>query len=197
MILKGFFYIFLDGKKIGLFGGSFDPPHLGHVHFSLQAIKLFNLDKVIWLISPGNPLKSIAPAPIHIRIEQAQKITHNPKVIISKVETEIGAKYSWETLDYLSVKYPRTKFVWLMGSDNLVQFHLWKNWRWIIENFPVGILARPQSRQMGLNSKVARIYKSYKIPSNEGRLLPYQPAPKWCFSNMPLMNVSSSEIRKQ
>ena len=189
--------MFLDGKKIGLFGGSFDPPHLGHVHFSLQAIKLFNLDKVIWLISPGNPLKSIAPAPIHIRIEQAQKITHNPKVIISRVETEIGAKYSWETLDYLSVKYPRTKFVWLMGSDNLVQFHLWKNWRWIIENFPVGILARPQSRQMSLNSKVARIYKSYKIPSNKGRLLPYQPAPKWCFSNMPLMNVSSSEIRKQ
>ena len=189
--------MFLDGKKIGLFGGSFDPPHLGHVHFSLQAIKLFNLDKVIWLISPGNPLKSIAPAPIHIRIEQAQKITHNPKVIISKVETEIGAKYSWETLDYLSVKYPRTKFVWLMGSDNLVQFHLWKNWRWIIENYPVGILARPQSRQMSLNSKVARIYKSYKIPSKEGRLLPYQPAPKWCFSNMPLMNISSSEIRKQ
>ena len=65
--------MFLDGKKIGLFGGSFDPPHLGHVHFSLQAIKLFNLDKVIWLISPGNPLKSIAPAPIIIRIEQAQK----------------------------------------------------------------------------------------------------------------------------
>ena len=189
--------MFLDGKKIGLFGGSFDPPHLGHVHFSLQAIKLFNLDKVIWLISPGNPLKSIAPAPIHIRIEQAQKITHNPKVIISRVETEIGAKYSWETLDYLSVKYPRTKFVWLMGSDNLVQFHLWKNWRWIIENFPVGILARPQSRQMSLNSKVARIYKSYKIPSNKGRFLPYQPAPKWCFSNMPLMNISSSEIRKQ
>ena len=196
--MEGISYLmFLDGKKIGLFGGSFDPAHLGHVHFSLQAIKLFNLDKVIWLISPGNPLKSIAPSPIHIRIEHAQKITHNPKMIISKVETEIGAKYSWETLDYLSVKYPRTKFVWLMGSDNLVQFHLWKNWRWIIENFPVGILARPQSRQMSLNSKVARIYKSYKIPSNKGRLLPYQPAPKWCFSNMPLMNVSSSEIRKQ
>ena len=80
--------MFLDGKKIGLFGGSFDPAHLGHVHFSLQAIKLFNLDKVIWLISPGNPLKSIAPAPIHIRIEQAQKITNNPKMIISKVEIE-------------------------------------------------------------------------------------------------------------
>ena len=93
--------MFLDGTKIGLLGGSFDPPHLGHVHFSFQAIKLFNLDKVIWLISPGNPLKSIAPAPIHTRIEQAQKITHNPKMIISKVETEIGAKYSYKNSKYI------------------------------------------------------------------------------------------------
>ena len=124
--------MFLDGTKIGLFGGSFDPPHLGHVHFSLQAIKHFNLDKVIWLISPGNPLKSMSPAPIQTRLRQAQKIVHSPKIIISKVETEIGTQYSWETLDYLSLKYPRTKFVWLMGSDNLAQFHLWKNWRWII-----------------------------------------------------------------
>ena len=77
--------MFLGGKKIGLFGGSFDPPHLGHVHFSLQAIKLFNLDKVIWLISPGNPLKTMAPAPIHIRLQQAQKIIHNPKVIIDSI----------------------------------------------------------------------------------------------------------------
>ena len=86
--------MFLDGIKIGLFGGSFDPPHLGHVHFSHQAIKQFNLDKVIWLVSPGNPLKSMAPAPIQIRVQQAQKIIHNPKIIISNVETEIGAQYS-------------------------------------------------------------------------------------------------------
>ena len=189
--------MFLDGTKIGLFGGSFDPPHLGHVHFSLQAIKHFNLDKVIWLISPGNPLKSMSPAPIQTRLRQAQEIVHSSKIIISKVETEIGAQYSWETLDYLSLKYPRTKFVWLMGSDNLAQFHLWKNWRWIIDNFPIGVLARPQFRQKGLNSKVSKIYKSHKLPANQGRLLPYYPSPKWCFSNMPLMKVSSSEIRKK
>ena len=177
--------MFLDGRKIGLLGGSFDPPHVGHVHFSFQAMKLFNLDKVIWLISPGNPLKSMAPAPIQIRLEQAQKIIRSPKVIISKVETEIETQYSWETLDYLSLKYPKTKFVWLMGSDNLAQFHLWKNWKWIIENFPIGVLARPQYRQMGLNSKVAKIYKPYKLPAKEGRLLPYQHSPKWCFANMP------------
>ena len=189
--------MFLDGTKIGVFGGSFDPPHLGHVHFSFQAIKLFNLDKVIWLISPGNPLKTVAPAPMNIRLQQAQKIIHHRKVIISKVETEIGVQYSWETLDYLSLRYPRTKFVWLMGSDNLAQFHLWKNWKWIIDNFPIGVLARPQTRQMALHSKAAKIYKSYKLPANEGRLLPYQRSPKWCFSNMPLMKVSSSEIRKK
>ena len=189
--------MFLAGTKIGLFGGSFDPPHLGHVHFSLQAMKYFNLDKVIWLISPGNPLKSIAPAPVETRQRQAQKIICNPKIIISSVETEIGAKYSWETLDYLSTKHPRTKFVWLMGSDNLAQFHLWKNWKWIIESFPIGVLARPQSRQAGLNSKAAKIYKGVKLPANDGRLLPYYPAPRWCFSNMPLMNVSSSELRKK
>ena len=189
--------MFLDGRKIGLLGGSFDPPHVGHVHFSFQAMKLFNLDKVIWLISPGNPLKSMAPSPIQIRLKQAQKIIRSPKVIISKVETEIGTQYSWETLDYLSLKYPKTQFVWLMGSDNLAQFHLWKNWKWIIENFPIGVLARPQYRQMGLNSKVAKIYKTYKLPAKEGRLLPYQHSPKWCFANMPLMKVSSSEIRKK
>ena len=189
--------MFLGGRKIGLFGGSFDPPHLGHVHFSLQAIRQFNLDKVIWLISPRNPLKNMAPAPIQIRLRHAQKISHNPNIIISKVETEIGAQYSWETLDFFSLKYPKTKFVWLMGSNNLAQFHLWKNWRWIIEHFPIGVLARPQFRQTGLNSKVARIYKSYKLPANEGRLLPYCASPRWCFSNMPLMKVSSSEIRKK
>jgi nicotinate-nucleotide adenylyltransferase len=189
--------MFLDGRKIGLFGGSFDPPHLGHVHFSVQAIKQFNLDKVIWLISPGNPLKNMAPAPIQIRLRHAQNISHNPNIIISKVETEIGARYSWETLDFFSLKYPRTKFVWLMGSDNLAQFHLWKNWRWIIEHYPIGVLARPEFRQTGLNSKVARIYKRNKLPANEGRLLPNCASPKWCFSNMPLMKVSSSEIRKK
>ena len=100
--------MFLDGRKIGLFVGSFDPPHLGHVHFSLQAIRQFNVDKVIWLISPRNPLKNMAPAPIQIRLRHAQNISHNPTIIISTVETALGAQYSWETLDFFSLKYPKT-----------------------------------------------------------------------------------------
>jgi len=84
-----------------------------------------------------------------------------------------------------------------MGSDNLAQFHLWKNWRWIIESCPIGVLARPNSRQTGLNSKAARIYKNYRIPANAGRYLPYSTSPVWCFANMPMMNISSSDIRKK
>ena len=189
--------MFLDNKKIGLFGGSFDPAHLGHVNFSFEAAKHFNLDQVIWLISPGNPLKPKAPAPIVSRVMGAKNIISSPKIIISSVEAEKGLRYSWETLDFFFHNYPKTKFVWLMGSDNLAQFHLWKNWRWIIESCPIGVLARPNSRQTGLNSKAARIYKNYRIPANAGRYLPYSTSPVWCFANMPMMNISSSDIRKK
>ena len=189
--------MFLDGKKIGLFGGSFDPPHLGHVHFSLQAIKLFNLDKVIWLISPGNPLKSIAPAPIHIRIEQAQKITHNPKVIISRVETEIGAKYSWETLDYLSVKYPRTKFVWLMGADNLVNFHLWRDWKKIFYNIPIAIFDRPFYSLSISKAKATLHFKEDKISSKLSRYLKFMKTPSWSFIRGLTHLQSSTKIRQK
>ncbi len=183
------------GQAIGLLGGSFDPPHAGHMHITREALKRFGLDRVWWLVSPGNPLKTKGPAPIDRRLEVARRMAAHPRVTVTDVETRIGTRYTAETLSTLQGLYPRVHFVWLMGADNLTQFHRWDNWEWIMQNVPVGVLARLGDRMPACTSPAARRFAAYRLPASEGRRLPYAACPAWCFANVPMLDISSTEIR--
>ncbi len=194
--MKQGFPIAGHGQTIGLLGGSFDPPHSGHVHITKAALTRFGLDQVWWLVTPGNPLKSQGPAPLATRIEVAKNLMRHPAVTVTGIEAELGTRYTAQTLAALQKCYPHVQFVWLMGADNLVQFHHWQNWRGIMEQVPIGVLARPGDRVAARLSKAARVYRSAKIPSRAAHLLPRAATPAWCFVNLPMDSASSTAIRQ-
>ncbi|WP_406645794.1 nicotinate-nucleotide adenylyltransferase [Aliisedimentitalea scapharcae] len=183
------------GMRVGLLGGSFDPPHMGHVHITREALKRFGLDRVVWLVSPGNPLKTRGPAQLTRRMQAAQELLRHPRVQASDFETHVGTRYTAETLFELRRRHPGVQFVWLMGADNLAQFHRWKDWRQIMETVPVGVLARPGDRISARMSPAARIYGKYRLSSQASHLLGQSQAPAWCFVNVPMVSASSTEIR--
>jgi nicotinate-nucleotide adenylyltransferase len=183
------------GQSVGLFGGSFDPPHAGHVHVSREALKRFGLDQVWWLVSPGNPLKANGPAPLDRRMAAARGLVTHPRITVTDIEAQIGTRYTAATLARLTALYPQVRFVWLMGADNLAQFHRWQRWEWILRTVPVGVLARPGQRISARTAKAARVFRDAKLPAREARLLARAEAPAWCFLNLPMVNLSSSEIR--
>lgn len=183
------------GQVIGLFGGSFDPPHRGHVHVSREALKRFGLDRVWWLVSPGNPLKAHGPVALERRIEAARALIRHPRIEVTDIEATLGTKYTARTLEAMQALYPGVRFVWLMGADNLAQLHRWQRWEWIMENVPVGVLARPGDRISARTSVAAQRFRGAKMPASQARLLGQVAAPAWCFLNVPMVDVSSSEIR--
>jgi nicotinate-nucleotide adenylyltransferase len=181
--------------QIGLLGGSFDPPHEGHVHITLQALKRFGLDRVWWLVTPGNPLKPRGPAELSRRLEAARAIMRHPRVEVTGVEALLGTRYTAETLAALRRRYPGVRFVWLMGADNLAGFHRWDQWPAILRMVPVGVLARPgQQLRAGL-SPAARLFARARLPEGAARTLPFRSAPAWCLVGGPMRGVSSSELR--
>lgn len=180
---------------IGLLGGSFDPAHEGHAHITREALKRFGLDQVWWLVSPGNPLKARGPAPMAVRIAQARAVMAHPRVKVTGIEARLGTRYTAQTVRALQRLYPAQRFVWLMGADNLAQFHLWQDWRQIMDTVPVGVLARPGERISARMSRAASLYAPYRIAGRYSRALARADAPAWCFVNVPMMDVSSSAIR--
>jgi len=184
-----------SGQVIGLLGGSFDPPHYGHVHITTSALTRFGLDRVWWLVSPGNPLKKNGPAPLENRMQAARGIMHHPRVTVTDIEARLGTRYTAQTLVALRRRYPGVRFVWLMGADNLAQFHRWQDWRWIMDNVPVGVIARPGDRISARLSKTAKIYAAAKLPGRASHILGHAQAPAWSFINLPMSHHSSSAIR--
>ncbi|QBY01719.1 nicotinate-nucleotide adenylyltransferase [Rhodophyticola sp. CCM32] len=185
----------LPGLRVGLFGGSFDPPHAGHVHISREALKRFGLDRVWWLVSPGNPLKPEGPARLDRRMEAARALVRHPRVVVTDIEAQLGTRYTAETLARLFALYPGVRFVWLMGADNLAEFHHWQRWEWIMRHVPVGVMARPGQRISARTSKAAQMFRHYKLPAAAAPRLALSAPPAWCFLNVPMVDVSSSEIR--
>jgi nicotinate-nucleotide adenylyltransferase len=180
---------------IGLLGGSFDPPHEGHVHITRAALTRFGLDRVWWLVSPGNPLKARGPAPLPDRMRAARAIMQHPRVVVTDLERRLGTRYTAETLARLAALYPGVRFVWLMGADNLAQFHRWQNWQAIMEGFPIGVVARPGNRISAGLSKAAQVYATDRLPPGRAAELGHATPPAWCFLNLPMSAQSSSAIR--
>lgn len=133
-----------SGPLTGLLGGSFNPAHRGHRRITLFAQRRLGLEEVWWLVSPGNPLKAAAGmAPLAARVAAAQRQARGSPIRVTAIERELGTRYTVETLRALVRRYPRRRFVWLMGSDNLAQFHRWKDWRGIAGLMPIAVIARP------------------------------------------------------
>ena len=183
------------GRRIGLLGGSFDPAHQGHVHITLEALKRFDLEEVWWLVSPGNPLKKRGPAPMDVRTARAKDVMRHPRVHVSNIEAELNTRYTAETLRALRHKFPFARFTWLMGADNLAQFHLWKDWDEIIETVPIGVLARPGERIDGRTAPAAQIYRHALLKGRQSLTLSNADAPAWAFVNVPMHDISSTELR--
>lgn len=183
------------GRRIGLLGGSFDPAHEGHAHITREALKRFGLDEIWWLVSPGNPLKTRGPAPLARRLATARDVMQHPRVRVTDLETRLGTRYTAETLSALGRAYPGVTFVWLMGADNLAQFHLWEDWQDIVATVAIGILARPGQRISARTSQMAQRFPFARLRAREARRLPGMAPAAWCFVNVPMSNVSSTAIR--
>lgn len=181
--------------SVGLLGGSFDPPHQGHAHITREALKRFGLDQVWWLVSPGNPLKRQGPAPMAQRLRAAKQVIQHPRVRVTDLEARMGTRFTAETLAQLKARYPGVRFVWLMGADNLATFHQWDRWREILCGVPIGVLARPGQRISARMSPAASRFERFRIRGREAARLVLADPPSWCFVNVPMVDISSTEIR--
>ncbi len=182
--------------KVGLLGGSFNPAHEGHKHISLLALKMLKLDAVWWLVSPQNPLKSAkGMAPIKDRLDSARNVSRHPRIIPTDIETMMGTRYTVDTLSTLKHRFGNTRFVWLMGSDNLHQFHLWNDWQKIFQTVPVAVFDRPPEGNSLPATPAGLKFQRYRIDeSNAGALALCEP-PCWTVLHTVLNPLSSTAIR--
>lgn len=185
----------MAGQRIGLLGGSFDPSHAGHLHITLMALQRFRLDRVWWLVSPGNPLKPHGPAPLAERIAAARRLARDPRIVVTGIEARLGTRFTADTIAALKRRYPGVRFVWLMGSDNMVQFSRWDRWRGIADEVPIGVIARPGSRTQARTARSARILSAHRLPQHRAGQLADAEPPAWVLVNVPMTALSSSAIR--
>ncbi len=186
------------GMRIGLYGGSFNPPHAGHRHVSLLALKRLGLDRLWWLVTPGNPLKNPGDAaPMTERIAQARACAAHPRIEVTGFEEGIGVRYTIDTLRFLVRRHPDVRFVWLMGADNLAGFHRWRGWREIARLMPIAIIDRPGWTLTSMRSRAGTALGPARIPESEAAALAYLPPPAWTFLHGPRSFLSSTEIRRR
>ncbi len=184
-----------DGLRVGLLGGSSDPPHAGHLHISKWALKEFGLDQVWWLVSPGNPLKTEGPAPIERRVAASRDLVDHPRIKVTDLERRLGTRYTAATVSALKAKYPNVRFVWLMGADNLADFHKWDRWADIMNMVPVGVLSRPGEQLSAGCSPTARRFAHARLSARRSTALPFRQAPCWSLLTGPMVKMSSTSLR--
>jgi nicotinate-nucleotide adenylyltransferase len=181
---------------IGLLGGSFNPAHAGHRHISEIALKRLGLDRVWWLVTPGNPLKDHGQlAPLGKRLEQARKLARHPRIDVTAFEAGLPDTYTVNTLRFLARRFPGTRFVWLMGADGLAGFHRWRDWRGIAYRVPMAIFDRPGYRFAALSSRGAHVLASSRVDDSDAAGLAALRPPAWALLALPLSPLSSTALR--
>jgi nicotinate-nucleotide adenylyltransferase len=187
---------YAEGMRIGLLGGSFNPPHDAHRAISLFAIKRLNLDRVWWLVTPGNPLKQHgALRDLDQRLEAARQIAGDPRIAVSCLESVIGTRYTFDTISYLRRRAGGLRFVWIMGADNLAQFHRWQNWRRIAAEVPMAVIDRPPQSFRALAAPAAQALARYRLPESQAASLAVRHPPAWVFLTGMKLNLSSTGLR--
>jgi nicotinate-nucleotide adenylyltransferase len=184
--------------RIGLYGGTFNPAHAGHRHVSLLAWKRLQLDRIWWVVTPGNPLKERGGlAPACERAEAAQAVARHPRIDVTCFEEEIGARFTVDTLTYVTARCPTVRFVWIMGADSLASFHRWLGWREIAGMMPLAVVDRPGWTLRAAGSRAAAALARHRIDESDAPLLPDLVPPAWAFLHGPRSHLSSSELRKK
>ena len=184
-------------KHIGLLGGSFDPPHRGHLYISFEAKKILSLNEIWWLVTPQNPLKISQPATYSERIKNCKEISKDKPILIKEIEKKINSKYTYQTLDYLLNHYINIKFFWIMGADNLINFHKWQKWRQIFQEISIVVFKRHGYNNQALKSIACRTFTNYRINSLQINKNHFNKLPSWTWIDNREIKISSTEIRQQ
>lgn len=184
------------GMRIGLFGGTFNPPHAGHRLASVIALKRLQLDAIWWLVTPGNPLKENSGLPpLNVRMAAARRVADHPRIVVTRLEADIGTRYTFDTVDYLRRRCAGVRFVWIMGADNLRSFHRWQRWRDIAHLVPIAVIDRPRSTLKGAHSRTANYLAPWRLDEADGPLLATRGAPGFIFLHGPRSDLSSTDLR--
>jgi len=183
-------------QRIGLLGGSFNPPHKGHRHVALTALSRLSLHRVWWLVTPGNPLKSSDDlAPLERRVALTREMADHPRMVVTAFEAAIGTRFSADAIRYLRRRFPAVRFVWLMGADNLATLHRWQKWRDIMRLVPVAVIDRPGASLAALSSPAARAFARARRPEEQAGAIADAAPPAWVFLHVPLEPLSSTALR--
>lgn len=184
------------GMRIGLFGGTFDPPHEAHRAATMLALKRLKLDHVWWLVTPGNPLKNTAGlAPLSQRLAAARKLTNHPRVDVTGLEAAIKTRYTYDTIKWLITRCPGVQFVWIMGADNLRSFHRWQRWRDIASLVPIVVIDRMGPSLYAGASQTGQALRRFRIREEDVASLPGRRAPAWSFLHGLKSPLSSTALR--
>lgn len=183
------------GMRVGLFGGSFDPVHAGHVHVAQTALKRLGLHRVWWLVSPRNPLKPHAPGDLARRLQSVAEAADAPRMVVSDIEARLGLGYTADLVDWLTDRHPQVHFVWIMGADSLAGFHRWQRWTDIAAQIPIAVVARPADPVRARLSRAAQYLSQSRLPQSRARALPACPAPCWTYLTARLHPHASSALR--
>ena len=184
------------GLRIGVMGGTFDPPHAGHLLISRIALRRLKLDQIWWVVTPGNPLKAHDELPdLGGRMEQCRKLAADRRVRITGFEEALRTPYTAVTLAFLKRRFPWVRFVWIMGADNLAEMERWHRWREIFGLFPIAVVDRPGWRLRALASKAARALGRAYVPEARSATLASCKPPAWTLLTGPLSRLSSTELR--
>ncbi len=186
-----------DGQCVGLFGGSFNPPHAGHLNLCDLAFKRLKLDQIWWLVTPGNPLKDNTELPqLEKRIHLCRKMARDPRIRITAFEARHKVRFTADTVKLVTNLRPRLNFVWLMGADNLAEFHKWQSWREIADTLPIAIIDRPGSTLAYRSAQAALALSLSRVDEEDASLVARMSPPAWTFIHGPRNSLSSTALRE-
>ena len=184
------------GLKVGLLGGSFNPPHAAHRAISLFAMRRLGLDRMWWVVTPGNPLKSNRGLPpLELRMLAARRVARHPRIDVTGFEQQIGTRYTIDTLVWLTRRCPGVHFVWIMGADNLKQFHRWQGWRAIASLVPIAVVDRFGASLRATATPAVAALAQYRLPDVAAKSLATHAPPAWIFLHGLKSPLSSTEMR--
>jgi nicotinate-nucleotide adenylyltransferase len=182
--------------RIGLFGGSFNPPHEGHRLVATQCLKRLALDRLWVTVSPGNPLKDRTDlAPLDVRLAATRQLMDHPRLDVTGFEARRGFRFTFETVRFLLERAPDVRFVWIMGADSLRDFDRWERWEEIAQMVPIAVYARPGAGFRATFSKAATRLRAYRISEEEAETLADRTPPVWVYLTGVMSAQSSTALR--
>ncbi len=185
------------GLRVGLLGGSFNPPHEGHVHISLAALKGLELDAVWWLVTPQNPLKVETPLPLDERVRLSRELVTHPKILVTDLEKDLGTTTTYDTVSKLKGYYPATDFVWVSGMDNAVTLHHWHRWRDLLKEICMVHVSRMPAQSLIQNSPLRQLADQKHVVIDKAAAYPLDSGTTYWMLHKSMVDISSTEIRKK